>query len=136
MRFLFVVITGVAVFLLAGCRSAGPADEARSIQPASSKGGQLVAAPAPVMAVSTNTSEPAPIVLPPSGRVHSVNLGRRFVVLDYTLGGMPPLESRLNVYRNGQKVAELRLSGPERNGFVAADIVDGFVQVDDEVRLH
>jgi hypothetical protein len=126
----------MAVCLWAGCRSPEPAEKARSIVPAPSKGGQLVAAPEPVVTVSTNTTEPAPIVLPASGRVHSVNLGRRFVVLDYTLGGMPPLESRLNVYRNGQKVAELRLSGPERNGFVAADILDGFVQVDDEVRLH
>jgi hypothetical protein len=87
-------------------------------------------------AARTNPPSADPIVLPASGRVEQVNLGQRFVVIDYTLGGMPALQSLVNVYRNDQKVGELRLSGPERNGFVAADIVDGFIQVDDEVRVY
>jgi hypothetical protein len=69
--------------------------------------------------------------------VHTVNLGLRFIVVDYTLGGMPPMGSLLTVFRNNEKVAQVRLSGPEpRNGFVTADILEGYVQPDDEVRLH
>lgn len=84
----------------------------------------------------TNTTPPTPTILPASGRVHSINAGLRFVVIDYTLGGMPPLQSLLSVFRSNEKVGEIRLTGPERNGFVAADILQGFLQIDDEVRLQ
>jgi hypothetical protein len=126
----------MAMLLFAlGCKT----DSARprtAAAPASTKGGGL-----PVLAVeapppSTNRVEPAPVALPASGRIHDVVAGSRFVIVDYTLGGMPALHSVVHVYRGGEKVGELRLSGPERNGFVAADILNGFIQVDDEVRLY
>lgn len=41
---------------------------------------------------------------------------------------------RLNVYRNGLKVGELKVTGPQRDNNTVADIVAGECQVGDEVR--
>ena len=130
-----LTLLGVAV-AWAGCRSTDDPEKAGRPNPASTKGGGLLRAE-PESTDKTNTTpaaSSAPSVLPASGRVHTLNPGLRFVVVDYTLGGMPPLHSRLNVYRNNEKIGEVRLSGPERNGFVAADILEGILQIGDEVR--
>lgn len=70
-----------------------------------------------------------------AGIVLSVSDSLRFVVIDYSAGEVPPLNSRLNVYRAGQKVAELNLSGPVRGNNVVADIRAGEVKTGDEVRV-
>ena len=130
-----VGVFAVALVLMgAGCRSTERPEGAARPDPETTKGGWTSDA-ARETPPATNAASAA-VVLPASGRVHSVNAGRRFVVIDYTLGGMPELQSVLGVYRSGQKVGEVRLSGPERNGFVAADVVDGYLQVDDEVRVY
>ncbi len=134
MRF-FAVLLAVPI-LLSACRSTddtNPDDAGRRPAATSSaRGGERLASLGP--APATNAPPANPILLPTNGRVHSINSALRFVVIDYTLGGLPPLQSRLQVFRNDEKVGEVRLSGPERNGFVAADILDGFIQVDDQVR--
>ena len=124
----------LALGLAAGCRTEDGAPERRTA-PTATKGGGL-GRTGNLTGNSTNRTEAAPVVLPASGRVHFVNPGLRFVVIDYTLGGMPTFQSLLNVYRGEEKVGVIRLSGPERNGFAAGDIVEGYVQVDDEVRLN
>lgn len=124
-----------------GCQTRDPADP-NAEPPArlperNTKGGGLGPSTPIPPPTSTNTTSAVPTVLPTSGRIHSVNTGLRFVVIDYTLGGMPAMGSRLNVYRNNEKVGEIRLSGPEpRNGFVTADVVEGYLQPEDEVRVH
>jgi hypothetical protein len=54
-------------------------------------------------------------------------------VLTYPFGGVPAVGQRLNVYRNGKKVAELKITGPQRDINTVADIVSGEVQENDEV---
>jgi hypothetical protein len=44
------------------------------------------------------------------------------------------LEQRLNVYRNGQKVGEVKVTGPALDTTIAGDIVAGEAQLGDEVR--
>lgn len=68
------------------------------------------------------------------GRVASVNTGLRFVVLTFPIGQMPPVDDHLNVYRNGNKVAELKVTGPQRDDNTVADIVSGDAIAGDEVR--
>ena len=121
-----------------GCSSPDPNPSERTSVPSQpSKGGRLVQTPPPADPVGrTNAAATEPLVLPTSGRIHSVNSGLQFVVVDYTIGGAPPMQSLVPVYRGNQKVGQLRLTGPERNGFVAADVVEGILQVDDEVRIH
>ena len=55
-------------------------------------------------------------------------------MLTFPLGTMPPPEKRLNVYRGGLKVAEVKVSGAPLDINVVADIVAGECQVGDEVR--
>lgn len=70
----------------------------------------------------------------PAGRVAAVNAKLRFVVLDFGLSRLPEVEQRLNVYRQGQKIGEVKVSGPTINQNTVADILSGDVQVGDEVR--
>ena len=67
-----------------------------------------------------------------SGNVVTVN--PKFVVLTFPFGGVPGAGQTLNVYRNGKKVGELKVTGPQRGINTVADIVSGKVQVEDEVR--
>lgn len=68
-----------------------------------------------------------------SGRVAKVN--PRFVVLTYPFGGVPTVGQLLTVYRNGKKVGELKITGPQRDINTVADIISGEVQENDEVRV-
>ena len=68
------------------------------------------------------------------GKVASVNQNLHFVVLDYSFHSLPPLDRRLSVYRQGQKVGEVKVTGPQRAGNIAADILIGEAKEGDEVR--
>ena len=68
------------------------------------------------------------------GKVAHVNPTARFVVLTYPIGKLPPIERRLSVYRNGVRVAELKVTGPARDQNTVADITAGEVQPGDEAR--
>lgn len=69
-----------------------------------------------------------------SGRVVRVNEALRFVVIDFGVSRMPQPEQRLDVYRQGKKVGEVRVSNQARAGNVAADITAGEAALGDEVR--
>ena len=68
------------------------------------------------------------------GKVLLVNSALRFVVMDFPIRRMPALEQRLNVYHNGQKVGEVKVTGPSRDTTIAGDIMSGAAQAGDEVR--
>lgn len=87
-------------------------------------------------ASATNESPLSGITLANSalGRVASVDIGKRFAVVTFPFGGVPGAGQRLNVYRNSAKVAEVKVTGPQRDINTVADIVFGEVQVNDEVR--
>jgi len=100
------------------------------------------AAGAPPLAGGPATTNPprttSNVVVTPghstAGRIASVNSAGRFVVLTFPLGTMPTLEKRLNVYRSGLKVAEVKVTGPQLDINIDADILAGECQVGDEVR--
>jgi hypothetical protein len=91
-----------------------------------------------VTATSTSTSAPTPPprvrILPLTARIASVNEKLRYVIVDFTNSRQPIPDERLGVYRVGEKVAEIKISGPYRNTTVAADIVAGEVKYGDEVK--
>jgi len=68
------------------------------------------------------------------GKVLLVNSVLRFVVMDFPIRRMPALEQRLNIYHNGQKVGEVKVTGPARDTTIAGDITTGAAQAGDEVR--
>ncbi|MGP8220319.1 MAG: hypothetical protein ACLQPI_12830 [Limisphaerales bacterium] len=88
--------------------------------------------PAPPAAVA-----PQPIVTPDNSltaRVVSYNASGRFVVLSFPVGQMPKPDQSLFLYRAGMKVGEVKITGPQRENNIVADLVTGEAQVGDEVR--
>ena len=64
----------------------------------------------------------------------SYNASGRFVVLSFPPGQMPKLEQSLFLYRDGMKVGEVKITGPQRENNIVADLVTGEAQVGYEVR--
>jgi len=93
---------------------------------------EAVAAPAEPKASSQKL-----IVTPETGlvgKVETVNQNLRYVVLSFPIGHLPAMEQRMNVYRHGLKVGEVKVSGPQIEDNVVADIVEGDSGPGDEVR--
>jgi hypothetical protein len=67
-----------------------------------------------------------------TGKIAKVNA--TFVILTFPVGGIPPINQKLNVYRKGIKVGEVKVTGPQRDINTVADIISGELQVNDEVR--
>jgi hypothetical protein len=68
------------------------------------------------------------------GKVAKVNVDGRFVVVTFPIGHLPGLQQQLSVYRRGVKVGDVRVTGPQLDDNVVADIAAGDAQVGDEVR--
>jgi hypothetical protein len=69
-----------------------------------------------------------------SGKVISINPASRYVVLNFPIGHLPHLDQRLIVWRNGMKVGLLKVTGPQKDDIIVADIVEGEAVVGDEAR--
>lgn len=86
-----------------------------------------------------NVSEDGQVIIPitsSTGIVATVNEPLCFVVLDYALTGLPKIDQFLYIYRRGQKVARVKVTGPIRGQTVAADIIEGVATKGDEVRAE
>src|SRR5476649_1768895 len=82
-------------------------------------------------------SAPSAIVTPDSslaGRVISYNSAGRFVVLSFSAGPMPQMNQPLFLYRAGLKVAEVKITGPQRDSNIIADLLTGDARAGDEAR--
>ena len=80
------------------------------------------------------SSAPATPQWPLAGQISSVNSRLRYVVVEFLYPRLPELGQRMFVYRSGQKIAELKISGPFRGKFVAADFAGSDLKIGDEVR--
>ena len=80
----------------------------------------------------------SPLIVTPEqalvGKVVGVNGPGRFVVLNFPLGKMAAVEQRLNLYRRGLKVGEVKVTGPQREDNIVADLAAGEAEVGDEAR--
>jgi len=103
---------------------------------------EALATPAPSKTSRSNGQPKAPTTTEPTitiggpqrARVASVNPSGRFVVLRFPIGAMPFVDRRFGVYRQGMKVGELRVSGPQYDNNTVADIIAGDCRVGDEAR--
>jgi hypothetical protein len=88
--------------------------------------------------VSISRNKTPPLIVNPvtgtNGRIVRVNLSTRYVIVSYSFGNVPAANRRLNVYRHGLKVAEIKINDFRRDTNTVADIVAGECQVGDEVR--
>ena len=107
-------------------------------------------APAPAYGATSVNPNPQPTVtaVPPAstnqsqlllgttsvGKVASVNVAARFVVLQFPLGQVPPVDTRMVVYHGDAKTAEVKITGPAQDDLTVADILLGTVQENDQVR--
>ena len=95
---------------------------------------QSLFAPVPVQSAPSLSQT---IVTPDNslaGKVVSYNSIGRFVVLGFPVGQMAKMDQTLFLYRGGLKVAEIKITGPQRDNNTVADLVSGEAQVGDEVR--
>lgn len=87
---------------------------------------------------TTNSNSGEKVVITPEkslvGKVAKVNVTARFVVLNFPVGRLPALEQRLQVYRGGLKVGELKVTGPQLDDAIVADVTTGDAEAGDEVR--
>ena len=91
----------------------------------------------PYLAPATPSAALNPIVTPDSSltaKVASYNATGRFVVLSFPVGHLPGTDQTLFLYREGLKVGEVKVTGPQRDNDTVADLVTGTAQVGDEVR--
>lgn len=65
-----------------------------------------------------------------------VNTSLHFVVMTFSPGEVPAIGNTLNVYRKGEKIGEVKVTGPQRDNNTVADIVTGELLVGDEVRSN
>jgi hypothetical protein len=70
------------------------------------------------------------------GKIVSINASLRFVVLNFPVGRMAAVDQQMIVYRQGQKVGEIKVTGPQQDDNIIADVTTGDAQVGDEVREH
>jgi len=80
---------------------------------------------------------PAPILTPDyslTAKVVSVNTVGRFVVLGFPASQLPKVDQTMFLYRGGLKVAEVRITGPQQENDIVADLTSGDAQVGDTVR--
>lgn len=93
----------------------------------------------PPSPVAKPAEPPTPRMVPVTslfGRIVQVNAALRYAVIDFGVGNIPRPGDRLDVFRAGQKVGEMRVSNQARGGIIAADIMTGDVQELDEARTR
>ena len=88
-------------------------------------------------AAKSRSPESPAIVTPDSSleaTVVAVNPVGRFVVLSFSGLQMPKAGQSCFIYRAGLKVAEVKITGPQQDNNVVADLLSGDAQVGDTVR--
>jgi hypothetical protein len=96
---------------------------------------QVTITPAPTTSITTPA--PQPIVTPDtslSAKVVRYNSVGRFVVLSFPVGQMPQNGQTFFIYREGLKAGEVKITGPQRDNDIVADVTQGDAQAGDDVR--
>ncbi len=102
--------------------------------PAGANGTATIEAGSP----TDNAQSGEPLIVTPDltlmGRVSVYNEAGRFVVLDFPIGRLPANEQLLFVFRQGLKVGEVKVTGPQRDHITVGDLISGEARKGDEVR--
>lgn len=136
MKFLLAALIALLI-TVCGCASKKPAPvKATSPQ----KTAAVTERPPEVKAVADGKKAEAEtklIVTPEAmlvGTVATFNTAGRFVVLDFAVGKLPAADQTMFLYRQGLKVGEVKITGPERDHNTVADLISGEARKGDEVR--
>jgi hypothetical protein len=157
MRISFYSVVFIATVLVAGCAhhqtvepvfqpligktstnavSAAPAAKPaqQPVAPATKPTIQPTLQPTANKPANSDSASSITIVQGLNGKIASANQDLKFVVITFPIGQMARVDQRLVVYREGNKVAELNVTGPEKDDSIVADIAAGEVKIGDEVR--
>ena len=126
-------VPALALVLATGCAEKKAAYPPGSYAPRNSAGTSAASTSGP--ASVTNNNLIITLDASATGKVARVNPSDRFVVLNFPLGHMPSLDQRLSLYRKGLKIGEVKVTGPQQDDNMIADLVAGEAEVGDEVRL-
>lgn len=113
----------VAVLVFAGC--------------AHSPRGETVASPESPPKIEAPTSPRFELASSVEGKVVSVRTDLRYVVVDFSFSRLPQSGQAMGVYREADRVGEVRITrSPNQalNGAMIADLVEGEVRLGDFVR--
>jgi hypothetical protein len=106
----------------------------RSLQPPNSAANPI----APRPATRSAPADPASLSIQPArimnGRVAIVNANAGVCALNFPIGQLPAGGKTLTVYRHGVRVGEIKITGPQRDDNIIAEILSGELQPDDEAR--
>ena len=117
----------ILIILLAGCSSTSTSK--KSDEPPTKPQKKVVATVVP-------QAPPKAKLLPINARVVGGREEFRFVIIDFTNSRRPALDEKLSVYRVGQKVGEIKISGPfYQDTTVAADLIAGEAKYGDEIKV-
>jgi hypothetical protein len=111
------LVTFFGVLLVCGCAGPKSAAQAPNQGSADVRNQKLIVMPGNALA----------------GKVLKVNSTARFVVLNFPIGKLPAIDQRLSVYRRNLKVGEVKVTGPQREDNIVADIFSGEAEVGDDV---
>jgi hypothetical protein len=78
-----------------------------------------------------------PIVKPSNaltGKVVSFNAVGRFAILNFPITRMPAIDQKLYLYREGLRVGEVKVTGPQKDDNIVADVVNGEARPGDVVK--
>ena len=129
MRNLFRAALVLVAILLFGCAH----EKASTPQYAEFPKTASAAHPSPAPGTASESSPSQKLIVTPTegltGKVSKVNPNLRFVVLTFPIGQMPDLNRIMNLYRQGLKVGEIKITGPQRNDSIVADIKIGRAHV-------
>ena len=123
--------------VVAGCSGRNPLAKspAPTFQGASE---EAPSGPQPAQKAQATSTKPSELIVTPengvTGKVVRYNDAGRFVVLDFPLGRTPSVEQRMFLYRRGLKVGEIKITGPQIENHIVADLTTGEAQQGDEVR--
>lgn len=125
------------LLLLNGCAHEGqPVNASTSSGPARSKATQPTAQQ-PSGPRSNPVKSGTAIVTPDVsvvGKVLRYNTGGRFVVVQFPIISMPQVGTRVFLYRDGLKVGEVKITGPQKGEHTVGDLMMGDAQAGDLVR--
>ncbi|MCX6887212.1 MAG: hypothetical protein NTX27_19485 [Verrucomicrobia bacterium] len=68
------------------------------------------------------------------GKVMRAHVAGKFIVISFPPGRMPQLEQLFSIYRGGLMVGQARISGPQMDDAIVADLTSGEAEPGDEAR--
>jgi hypothetical protein len=139
MKTLFSIAAIVVVALLSGChlfQQNSPGVQHPAETSGTNNAVAMASEHAHNEAAKLNTSA---IVTPDTSllaKVVAANEVGRFVVVGFPSNQVPKLQQSLFLYRAGLKVAEVKVTGPQSENNIVADLVSGDAKVGDIVRAE